>query len=243
MKPLIGITVHLAEREARQGHVEQRLEVGTRYGAAVLRAGGIPVLVPTARTNSAAPADLLSRLDGLLLSGGGSLPASFFGENPDPSLEDTNPERYGIEVELVREAAARGLPVLGICRGHQTLSEAFGGTLIRNLGALPGQRGHYQEEHPGTATHGLRLKEGSLLASLLGPEAMVNSLHRQSVDVVPAGFSASAWSDDGLIEAVEKDSGFVVGVQFHPEWLADGEPGFAALFDRFVAEARAVSRR
>lgn len=244
MKPLIGITVHLSERQAPAGHTEQRLEVGTRYGQAVSAAGGIPVLVPTARASAAAASDLLARLDGLLLSGGGSLPAQFFADNPDPSLRDTNPERYDLEVELTRAAREAGVPVLGICRGHQTLVEAFGGTLIRNLGAIPGQRDHYQSEHPATPTHGLRLAPGSRLASLLGPETQVNSLHRQTVDRVPDGFRATAWSDDGLTEAVEADDGFVVGTQFHPEWLAADNPGFLGLFRQFTeAAARRISRR
>lgn len=237
MKPLIGITVHVAEHTAQQGHREVRYEVGSRYAAAVLAAGGLPLFVATHSDSSPAAADIVDRLDGLLLSGGGSLPGEYFVENPDPSLRDTNPERYDTEVELVRAARARNLPLLGICRGHQTMVEALGGELIRNLGSRPGQRDHYQTLPPDTATHDVRVAPGSRLAGLLGREARVNSFHRQAVTVVPDGWTATAWSDDELIEAVEAQDGFAIGLQFHPEWLGGVDRGFQELFRTFVEAA------
>lgn len=237
MKPLIGITVHVAAHTAKQGHREVRYEMNSRYAAAVLAAGGLPLLVPTHVDSSPAAAEVVDRLDGLLLSGGGSLPGEYFLTNPDPSLRDTNPERYDTEVALVRAARQKNLPLLGICRGHQTMVEAFGGTLIRNLGARPDQRDHYQTLPPTTVTHDLRVAPDSRLAGLLGRETQVNSFHRQAVSSVPDGWTATAWSDDELIEAVEADDGFAIGLQFHPEWLGSVDNGFQDLFHAFVAAA------
>lgn len=128
--------------------------------------------------------------------------------------------------------------MLGICRGLQTLAEASGGRLLPNLERLDTYRGrHYQTAPPEVTTHGLHLEGTSVLGQALPPDIGVNSFHRQAIEVVPAGFRAIAFSDDGLIEAIQSDDGRVLGTQFHPEWLMDGEPGFAAPFAWLVDRA------
>lgn len=239
MRPRIGITVHMAEQVDSNGTEEVRFSLGARYAEAVLEAGGLPLLLPT-HPNSAAPAgEVVAVIDGLLLSGGGSIPRQYFDDNPDPSLRETNPLRYDVEAALVQAARQGSLPILGICRGHQTMLEALGGPLVRNLSAAAGDADHYQNVASDVTTHGLRTVPGTRLASWLGVESRVNSFHRQVVQDVPSGWRVAAFSDDGLVEAIEADDGFAVGLQFHPEWLEERQPAFRQIFDAFVAAAAA----
>lgn len=236
-RPRIGVSVHCATVVNREGHEEVRFDVAARYAAAVVKAGGVPLLLPTHPDAATDPEAYVAAIDGLLLTGGGSLPASYFVDNPEPSLRDTNPPRYDVEVALVRAASAVGMPLLGICRGHQTLAEALGGTLLKDLRTVPGNAEHYQALPATEPTHSLRTAPGSLLAASLPSEARVNSFHRQTVVKPPPGWRATGWSPDGLIEAIEADDGFGLGCQFHPEWLGESDPGFSALFTAFVAAA------
>jgi len=234
----VGITVHVGEVIAREGKPEWFYQVGTQYARIVAQAGGIPLLLPTDAAAAAPPGLMLDAIDALLVSGGGSIPGQYFRDNPDPTLRDTNPVRYDLEVELIRAASERGLPLLGICRGHQTICEALGGSPVRNLGVMPGVRDHYQELQPATTTHTVSFESGSRMASWLGESAPVNSFHRQVIDAPPPGWRVSAYSDDGFIEAMEAESGFGIGVQYHPEWLTEQQPGYRALFSEFVGAAR-----
>ncbi|MEJ2287425.1 MAG: gamma-glutamyl-gamma-aminobutyrate hydrolase family protein [Deinococcales bacterium] len=238
MRPRIGITVHTFEDTAREGHLESRYLLTAQYARAVARTGGLPLLVPTRAGYAAPPEELPATLDGLLFSGGGNLPARTFEGDASPSLRDTNPERYDYEVALARAAREASLPMLGICRGLQTLAEASGGRLLVNLERLDAYRGrHYQSAPPEVATHRLRLEGGSALADVLPHDVGVNSFHRQAIEVLPEGFRPVAFSDDGLIEAMASDDGRVLGTQFHPEWLMGADPGFAAPFTWLVDRA------
>ncbi|MFA5595341.1 MAG: gamma-glutamyl-gamma-aminobutyrate hydrolase family protein [Trueperaceae bacterium] len=236
-KPRVGITVHVAEVEAREGHPEWRYQVGARYAEVVAQAGGVPLLLPTHALAAAETADVLDSVDALLVSGGGSIPGQYFVDNPDPSLRDTNPVRYDFEVELIRGAWVRGMPLLGICRGHQTIAEALGGGPVLNLGVVPGAREHYQTAVPTETTHDATFEAGTRLAGWVGSSGRINSFHRQVVQSPPAGWRVSAYSDDGWVEAMEAEDGFGVGVQYHPEWLVGVQPAYRALFAEFVAAA------
>ncbi len=241
-KPRIGITVHAAEVQAREGNLEWRFQVGARYAEVVAAAGGVPLFLPTHATAAASAHDVLDAIDALLVSGGGSIPGQYFLDNPDPTLRDTNPERYDLEVELIRAAWQRHLPLLGICRGHQTIAEALGSKPVVNLATVPGTRDHYQSEAATTTSHDVSFTAGSRMADWLGPGGKINSFHRQALDSPPPGWRATAYSDDGWIEAMEAEVGaegsFGVGTQFHPEWLVDVQPAYRALFEEFVTAAR-----
>lgn len=234
----VGITVHVAEVIAREGLPEWFFQVGTRYAGIVVQAGGIPLLLPTSREAAGQTEDVLDSIDALLVSGGGNISGQYFRDNPNPSLRDTNPVRYDLEVELIRAAAARGMPLLGICRGHQTICEALGGSRVMNLGILPGVRNHYQEERPTTTTHSVAFERDSRFAGWLGASGPVNSFHRQVLESPPPGWRVSAYSDDGFVEAMEAEAGYGIGVQYHPEWLTDAEPGYLNMFSEFVEAAR-----
>ena len=242
-KPLIGITCHLAIQPDPSGNTRAYHRLSAQYTLAVLAAGGLPILLGTARDYVPSPMDVISGIDGLLLSGGTDLPAGSFSDNPRPTLRETDPGRYDYEVELVREAWRCGVPMMGICRGHQTLAEALGGRLILNIMKdSPQSLNHYQSEPPTSASHAITILSDTRLKDWLGERAPVNSFHRQAVAEPPAGFVVSAQSGDHLIEAIEAERSFALGFQFHPEWMFQNRPEFLRLFQAFVQEAVRFSR-
>ena len=234
MQPLIGITVHCEPGED-QGLVYRLV---ARYPEAVAAAGGMPLLVPVLQ-DARAPDAVLVHLDGLLLSGGGSLPADAFAANPRPSLAETNPVRHRFEGALLGAALGGDWPILGICRGHQMLNEAAGGSLIPNIALdVPDALEHRQSAPGWEPVHELRLADGCRLAALGPLPRRVNSFHRQAVRQPGPGFTAVAWSPDGLVEAIEMSGPrFALGLQFHPEKLWPREPAWLAPFRALVAAA------
>ncbi len=232
MAPLIGITVHCDPLEAEDG----AYRLAARYAEAVAAAGGIPVLLPVLR-DPGSPDAMLARLDGLLVSGGETLPPEAFVTNLRPSLEETNPIRYRFERALLGAALSRDLPILGICRGHQMLNEMSGGTLILNIAQdVPGALDHRQSAPGWQPVHGLRVAAETRLAGPGFPSGPVNSFHRQAVREPGPGFVAVAWSPDGLVEAIEMPGPrFVLGLQFHPEKLWPREAAWLAPFSALVS--------
>jgi len=205
-----------------------------RYPDMVSRAGGLPVLLPP----SGGIAGALPRLDGLVLSGGGDLDPALYGAEPHPRAFPPSALRDSAELELCTAALASGLPVLGICRGLQVINVALGGTLHQHLPDLVGNDSHSPEE-AGYGSHKVSVASGSQLSGLLGrTEAAVPTHHHQAIDRLGAGLIATAWTDDGMIEAVEfgqpaeHASQFMVAVQWHPE--AGEDP---SLFTALIAAA------
>jgi putative glutamine amidotransferase len=236
--PLIGISCHLAEQSGPLGNNRPFHRLAARYTGAVRDAGGIPVILPAHPEYAAEPSEAISRLDGLLLSGGTCLPPGAFSRNKSPELRETDPRRYDYEADLVREAWRKGVPLMGICRGHQTLVEVLGGELILNIAVQNSAAlNHYQELSPESTSHRIAVVAGTILAGCLGFEEKVNSFHRQAVHAPPEGMKAAAVSEDGLIEAVEGKDPFVLGVQFHPEWLYRKQKCFLRIFEEFVSRA------
>lgn len=237
MKPLIGIscgTFH--DRDwcpPSFGHRQT-------YVDAVLRAGGAPMLLPPVQ-DELILRELFSRLDGLLLAGGGDIEPARYGAEPHENLGTVDPLRDSAELPMARWAVAEGKPVLGICRGIQVINVALGGTLYQDLPSqVDGNLAHnlsYEREDWTLLAHDLRLAQDSRLRQLLGVERLlVNSLHHQAVREVAPGLRAVAWAADGVIEAVEGvGEGFVLGVQCHPEALQGGaDPRWQAVFAAFV---------
>ncbi|MFH2099943.1 MAG: gamma-glutamyl-gamma-aminobutyrate hydrolase family protein, partial [Pseudomonadota bacterium] len=164
-KPLIGISCHLAEQAGANGRTQPFHRLAAQYARAIKDAGGLPVLLSAHALLAAEPEELPHRLDGILLSGGTDLPAGAFTRLPNPLLREIDPDRYDYEVKLVREARRQGLPLVGICRGHQTLAEALGGKLILNLEGS-GRRNHYQDLPAEVPSH--EISNHGLLADRLG---------------------------------------------------------------------------
>jgi putative glutamine amidotransferase len=228
-RPLIGISAY--SQQARWGSWDlPAVLLPRRYSDMVAAAGGLPVLVPPLP----GVAGVLARLDGLILSGGGDLDPASYGAARDPACGPANPDRDNAELELARQALDRALPVLGICRGLQVINVVLGGTLIQHLPDTVGHDGHSPEESR-HGSHKVSVAPGSQLARLLGrTEADVPTHHHQAAGRLGDGLVATAWADDGTVEAVElaEPASFMVAVQWHPE--AGDDP---SLFDALIAAA------
>jgi putative glutamine amidotransferase len=236
VNPLIGVTTSITV-----GKVPERAYVNSSYLHAVQQAGGVPVLL--APQLSAVSFERLVRgMDGLLLTGGGDIDPSVFGEAPHPTASEVAPARDALELSLVRLMLERRLPILAICRGLQVLNVALGGTLFQDVGSDPGtQLPHRQGEPRDQPTHKVRLKAGSRLAETLGTDEIeVNSLHHQAVKTLGRGLLATAWAPDQIVEGIEvSDAGcLVLGVQWHPEELVASSEPARRLFAALVESAR-----
>jgi len=199
------------------------------------------LLIPVSGSPDRA-AELADRIDGLLLTGGGDVDPAAYAAPQRPQTAGVDRRRDDVEIELVRIACQRGLPVLAVCRGIQLLNVALGGTLVQDLPtADPPRPGHMAVQSWNTAAHPVRLEPGTLLHRLLGPEVTVNSLHHQAVDRAAPGLRVAARAPDDVIEAVEDSGGqFVVGLQWHPEMLGPDHPS-TAVFRQFAAAAGAAA--
>ena len=234
--PLIGLSAYCERARWRAWDMDAVL-LPRRYADSVAAAGGIPVLLPPVPGIEEA----LGRLDGLLLSGGGDIDPARYGAEAAPQTSTISESRDTAEFALVEAAMARQLPVLGICRGLQVINVARGGTLHQHLPDVVGHDGH--SPVPGAfGAHAVRVGPGSRLGQILGAEAADVELttpthHHQAVDKLGSGLTATAWTQDGTIEAFEpEDTGsgpFLVAVQWHPE--AGDDP---RLFRALVAAAR-----
>jgi putative glutamine amidotransferase len=225
--------------------------VGEKYILAGLEAAGcLPVLIP-ALGDRLDLADLVGRFDGLLLTGSPSNVEPHHYDGPEPPANNlTDPERDATTLPLIRAAIAAQLPVLGICRGHQELNVALGGSLHQEVHAVEGRMDH-RSDKTGTADHKYRLVHpvsltpGGLFARLAGTERIeVNSLHGQGIDRPAPGLAIEAVAPDGQIEAVRLEGAdFVVGVQWHPEWRALENAFSIKLFEAFGAACAKRARR
>jgi putative glutamine amidotransferase len=214
------------------------------YTAALADSGAAPVAIPLNLPEDAL-AVIFERLDGVLLAGGVDVDPAHYGEAHHPALGQVDAARDATELILTRWALAADRPVLGICRGIQTLNVAAGGSLYQDIPAqLPAaQRHNYRlAESPWERpTHRVRLAPDSRLAEILGvTELGVNSFHHQAVRRPALGLTPTAWAEDGVVETLEGAAGrcFVLGVQWHPEGMFRTDPLAQKLFAAFVAACR-----
>jgi putative glutamine amidotransferase len=212
-RPLIGIGANLVRAKWGPWDRPAALMVQT-YIEMMASAGCLPILLPPQPDID----EVVHRLDGLLLPGGGDLDPALYSAPKHPETGRLNPRRDAAEVALAGAAVRTGLPVLGICRGLQILNVHLGGTLHQHLPDIVGNKGH--EPEPGVfGTQPVRLEPGSQIAKILdGETALVPCHHHQAIDRIGEGLTVTAWSDDGVIEAVElADHPFAVAVQWHAE--------------------------
>ncbi len=198
----------------------------TTYAESIAAAGGLPVLLPQGEA-----VDLLTRVDAVVLTGGGDVAPELYGGEPDTAV-GVDPARDAAELAVIRAAVGARLPVLAICRGMQLLAVAHGGTLGDVVDHVEPETGHRVRTDP-----------GSLVDRLIGPTPTTSALHRQAVVHPGPHLRVTAWTDDGVVEALEpRDPGWrVLGVQWHPELT--GRPGVAettgpALFGWLLGAAR-----
>jgi putative glutamine amidotransferase len=235
IRPLLGIT--LGEDERQPGFVRLRED----YVRSVVRAGAVAVALPPCPPGEVGA--ILDRLDGVVLSGGADVDQSLYGETPHPRLRRVDRARDDFELALVRGALDRDLPILAICRGHQVLNVATGGTLVQDLpSVVAGGERHDCAEPRTRRVHAVDVRPGTLLSRAVGEGPVsVNSIHHQAVARLGPGLVASAHcTDDGVVEGIEMPGRrFVVGVQWHPESFWGAADSFQPLFDAHAEACRA----
>jgi putative glutamine amidotransferase len=238
MAPLVAIpTYHLGP--GKVGTWEGAYALPEAYVAALRAAGARVALVPRGEPGEAE--ELLERVDGLLLAGGGDIEPARYGAGDHPAQDGTDPDRDELELELATTAVGMGMPTLGICRGAQLLNVAFGGTLIQHLPDGDGNGRVVHRDQASQAMHGVEVEEGSRLAEAMGQlQAQCRTDHHQGLDRLGDGFRPVAWAPDGLVEGIEHDHGWTVGVLWHPESTAAADPVQHRLLAAFVD---VVSRR
>ncbi len=226
-KPIIAITGNFVDGETR---------IADRYYKSIVKAGGIPFIMPPLADKDVI-INTLDRVDGLLLTGGGDVNPLWVGEEPSPSLRSINRERDEAELLTVSLAYNRNIPILGICRGIQVLASALGGTVDQDIaeafsashsGNNSGQTQHAMIKHSQDAdrnepTHTVKISKDTTLYSIYNTEYLaVNSMHHQAVRSGGKRFNVSAIAPDGVIEAIESNEFKpIMGVQWHPEWLEE----------------------
>ena len=244
-RPLVGVTACLRANGDLGYHT-----VGDKYVRAVSDgADGLPMLLP-ALGDWYDMEDLADRLDGVVLTGSPSdLEPHHYAGPPAPVGLSHDPQRDATTLPLIRHAIEIGLPLLAVCRGIQELNVALGGSLHQRLHEVPGRLDHRGRKDLDTAGryatgHTISLRPDGYLATLLGKtEIYVNSLHGQGIDRLAAPLVAEANAPDGTVEAVAMPAarGFLLGVQWHPEWRHWESPDSTAIFAAFGAACRAYA--
>jgi putative glutamine amidotransferase len=238
MQPLIGITPSLSSDTFSHGTFE-RFVLSNNYPNAVVAAGGIPVILPPQSTDAAS---ILDRLDGLLLSGGADIDPAVYGDTDvHPTTYEISELRDTFEFALLREALARDLPILCICRGIQVLNVGLGGTLYQDVADQYSPDLQHRQQELGIIaadpSHTVTATEGGLLAEIYGTSAIqTNSFHHQAIKTLAPDLRLEGQSDDGIIEAVSLPThSFVLGVQWHPEMMFRAHPEHRRPFEHLIA--------
>lgn len=242
MRPLIGITCADSAIDGKPYH-----RAYARNAWAIADAGGLPVYVPTG-LDEAALRELYERLDAVLLPGGPDVDPTYYGAERHPETKVIDDARDTLELTLARWTYADDRPLFGICRGHQVMNVAFGGTLIQDIPSqVETEQDHYAADDlpRSTVLHDVTLNPDSRIAAILGATRVpVNSLHHQSVEHPAPGVVITGYSPDGVIEALEvPDKQYMLSVQWHPEDLYNGDEAMKRLFESFVEAARESAAR
>jgi len=243
-RPVIGIAMQTLPGKPG-GELPNCWVMGHRYVEALRGVGAVPWLIPLLPHDLGTMNSIFERLDGVFLTGGVDVDPSQYGEDRHPLCGRTDPDRDAIELMLLRHAVGRTLPVLAVCRGIQILNVNCGGTLYQDVTAqVPSalKHDHFPTIHQPSRSylaHEISVDRSTRLGSILGADsAPVNSMHHQAIKALAPGLKASAFAPDGIIEAVEgTGEQFIVAVQWHPEELAETQPGMKRLFESFIAEA------
>ena len=230
-RPLIGISTDVNPK---------RTAVNTAYVQSVILSGGIPYMIPVT-DNVEVLRQIVSQLDGIVLTGGEDIQPDYYGDTPDEKLEEVSPARDTFDLMVLKMATDRNIPILGICRGLQLMNVAFGGTLYQDLPTQhPSAINHRQKESGTIPTHPVSIIKGSKLAEITGQEMLqVNTFHHQAIRKLAPGFKVTAWAPDSVVEAIEAyPVRQILGVQFHPEiFTAAGDTTMRKLFKFLINKA------
>ena len=252
-RPLILVSPDI-DTAGKEFH-DLSISLSAKYQESVLAAGGLPLTLP-ATVSAEVLGECVARADGVLLTGGDDVEPALYGAKLPPDIRSTvgttrdGGRRDLRELLLIQQVFAQRKPLLAICRGHQVLNVALGGTLVADIPRmLPGAANHRRDDKRNDIAHEVRLTPGSLLSRITATQELgVNSTHHQAVARVAPPFCVVARSPDGVVESLELKPGarqalpFLLSVQFHPERLADRFEAHAAIFRAFV-EACVRSRK
>lgn len=226
-QPMIGLSTYgVAHSEG--------FNIPAEYVQSILRAGGMPLLLPTAAVD---PVDgWLEKIQGLVLIGGGDIDPTCYGAAPHDTIYNLDSDRDACEFALARGALERRLPLLAICRGMQVINVVLGGSLHRHLPEVFGEQVAHRLPPRETARHPVDIKSDAHIAQAMGDNRVATvSWHHQAVDRLGAGLHPVAWAEDGVIEALEQEGNpNLLAVQWHPELSAADDPAQQGLFDRLV---------
>ncbi len=239
MRPRIAIPARFSASASALRH---RAEVGSRnLLSAVYAAGGDPVLLhpsaPDAQVSDDEVAERVSFADGILLPGGGDLSSRWSGQPHHPSLYDVDEEQDAFDLALARVALRQGLPLLAICRGLQVVNVALGGTLVLDMDTFEGDD---DLRHHRNHTHLISVEAGSQLDSIVGERLDVSCYHHQCVATPGAGLRVTAYSEEGVIEALELEDprGWFQAIQWHPEDTWESDPRQVSVLAALVSASR-----
>lgn len=232
MKPVILITNNYAVDPNNFG-VGRYIRIKENFVNAILKAGGVPIL------SAHGDADTYARIaDGVLFSGGSDINPIHYGEKPYKEDLHYIDERDEMELAICKSFYKLKKPMMGVCRGIETINVALGGTLIQDIPSMVELSAHKQSLFPDKPAHYVKSAEGSKMRELFGEEFIVNTHHHQAVKTCAPGFRATAVTDEGVIEAIEHESLPIIATQWHPERMI-GEENFEMenmmpLFEYFV---------
>lgn len=244
IRPIIGVAMQTLP--AIPGKLPHCWIMGQRYVRVLAEAGAVPWMVPLLPGDENTLRAIYEKLDGVFLTGGVDVCPTNYGEDRHTSCDAADPARDWVEIQLIRWALADRKPVLGVCRGIQAMNVACGGSLYQHLPEMLPTMKHDYFPLPGNGltrdylAHEVEVEPSSRLGRMMGERtARVNSMHHQGIKRLAPNLRASASAPDGLIEGVEGDKGFLVGVQWHPEELAENTAPQRRLFTDFLSASGA----
>lgn len=220
MKPIIGIAANVMLHPVEALKNTQVSYTPHDFVTGVCQSGGTPLILPVV-DHEHIPT-YVAQIDGLILGGGQDISPNLYGEEPHPQLQETLPLRDAFEIALIQEVIKQKKPIFGICRGLQILNVVEGGTLYQDISSQATiSVKHTQDTLPQFVEHSITTVENSIARRLLGEKSSVNTLHHQAIKELAPSLRATAFSPDGLIEAIEShdDARFIFAVQWHPEIL------------------------
>ena len=240
MRPIIGITGNRTPLQNDPNYAPfDTTYIPHAFATSVKAAGGIPIIIPLIKDEDLS--EVLSIIDGLVLTGGQDINPMLYQEEPVLQLGPLSPERDEHEMVLIEQALKAKKPILGICRGMQLLNVVLGGSLYQDLSLCQGiEVQHVQKSEVEWVTHSIKVAEESILSQFMKSGDYVNTLHHQAIKDLGQGLKATAWSSDNLIEAVEAVDVHqsLIGVQWHPECTYHNNQASRNLFKNLVDRAK-----
>ena len=243
-RPMIGISTSLTSDNCGAFALYPRIYVNKDYVDAVIKNGGIPLIIPMTADKETIIEQMLM-VDGLILSGGHDVCPHNYGEEPKQNLGEVLPIRDKYDFMLLSEAKKRKIPILGICRGCQIINVFEGGSLYQDLSYIKSEVEiikHSQDHSPEMKTHTAIVEKGTKIYEIFGEnEIMINSFHHQALKDIAKEYKVTVRAKDGVVEAIENmNYPFLVGVQWHPEMLHKHHDDANKIFKALIDEARKV---